>query len=99
MIEGYLLGREPLERVLVLVDGTIGPTPLDVQLLAWLRDNDLPHSVVATKADKVKSSKRATRRRDLAAGCSLDPDDVVWVSTTSGEGVDSLRDLVRTWLA
>ena len=30
MIEGYLLEREGLEMVFVLVDGAIGPTPLDV---------------------------------------------------------------------
>ncbi len=37
MIEGYLLEREALEMVLVLVDGEIGPTRLDLQLLDWLR--------------------------------------------------------------
>ena len=29
MIEGYLLNRDPLVMVFVLVDGAIGPTPLD----------------------------------------------------------------------
>lgn len=99
MIEGYLLGRESLVHVFVLVDGAIGPTPLDVQMLDWLRANDLPHTVVATKADKVKSSKRERRRRELAAGCRLDPGDVAWVSSTSGSGIDLLRDLVRTHLS
>ena len=75
MIEGYLLDREGLEMVFVLVDGPIGPTPLDQQMLDWLRDNDVPHTVVATKMDKVKSSKRRTRKRDLAAGCFLDIGD------------------------
>src|SRR5262245_32385381 len=36
MIEGYLLEREPLVLVYVLVDGEIGPTKLDVQMLEWL---------------------------------------------------------------
>jgi GTP-binding protein len=99
MIEGYLLEREPLVQVMVLVDGEIGPTPLDRQMLHWLRANDVPHTVVATKADKVKSSKRATRRRDLAAGCDLDPGDVVWVSAASGAGIDLLRSLIRGHLA
>ena len=44
--------------VFVLVDGEIGPTKLDVQMLEWLRYNGVPHTVVATKMDKVKSSKR-----------------------------------------
>lgn len=99
MIEGYLLEREELAMVFVLVDGAIGPTPLDEQMLDWLRYHGVPHTVVATKADKVKSSKRAGRKRDLAAGCMLDPGDVVWVSATKGEGIDTLRTLVRGWVA
>ena len=98
MIEGYLLERDGLQMVYVLVDGAIGPTPLDVQMLDWLRHHGVPHTVVATKADKVKSSKRPGRRKELAAGCSLDPGDVVWVSASTGAGIDDLRALVRTWL-
>ena len=97
MIEGYLLERENLAMVFVLVDGEIGPTKLDVQMLDWLRYNTIPHTVVATKMDKVKSAKRATRRKDLAAGCSLDLGDIVWVSASKGDGIDDLRSLVRTW--
>jgi GTP-binding protein len=99
MIEGYLLEREQLVMVYVLVDGEIGPTPLDVQMLDWLRQEDVPHTVVATKGDKVKSSKRATRQRDLAAGCQLEQGDIVWVSAAKGDGIDRLRDLVRLHLA
>lgn len=98
MIEGYLLEREELVMIFVLVDGAIGPTKLDEQMLGWLRENMLPHTVVATKHDKVKSSKRATRKKEVAAGCQLDPGDVVWVSSTKGDGIDRLRGLVRTHL-
>ena len=42
MIEDYLLDREELELVFVLVDGEIGPTKLDVQMLIWLRENAVP---------------------------------------------------------
>jgi GTP-binding protein len=96
MIEGYLLERESLVQVFVLVDGAIGPTPLDVQMLDWLREQAVPHTVVATKLDKVKSSKRAARRRELATGCRLDEGDIVWTSTSSGAGIDQLRALVRS---
>ena len=63
MIETYLLEREPLTMIIVLVDGEIGPTKLDVQMLDWLRANTLPHSVIATKHDKVKASQRDKRKR------------------------------------
>ena len=99
MIEGYLLERDPLEQVFVLVDGEIGPTPLDVQMLEWLRENNVPHTVVATKTDKVRSSQRQRRKRELAEGCRLEPGDIVPVSATKGAGLDQLRALVLAHLA
>ena len=91
MIEGYLLEREGLDLVLVLVDGEIGPTKLDVQMLDWLRANDVPHTVVATKLDKVRPSKLATRRKQLAVGCSLEEGDIMWASATKGTGIEAMQ--------
>ncbi len=98
MIDRYLVEREQLAMVLVLVDGEIGPTRLDVQMLDWLQHHGLPHTVVATKHDKVKAAQREKRKRELAAGCGLLPTDVVWTSATKHVGIDRLRDLVRLWL-
>lgn len=99
MIEGYLLRRDELRMVVVLVDGEIGPTKLDLQMLDWLRSHGLPHSVVATKQDKVRSSHRQRRAREVAVACRLDAGDVVWASAATGVGVERLRGLVRAWLA
>jgi GTP-binding protein len=98
MAERYLLEREELVGVLALVDGEIGPTKLDVQLLDWLRANDRTIHVIATKHDKVKSSQRDKRKRELAEGCGLAPSDIVWVSAAKGVGVDRLRGLILQWL-
>ena len=99
MIEGYLLERESLQMVMVLIDGEIGPTKLDAAMLDWLRGNNIPHQVVATKSDKVKSNKKPARKKELAAGCMLDPGDVLWVSAAKNINVDKLQDLIRSWLS
>lgn len=99
MIERYLVNRDELQMVMVLVDGEVGPTPLDLSMLEWLRAEGLPHQVIATKHDKVKAAQRDKRKRLLAAGCGLDPGDVVWVSAAKNVGIDRLRDLVRLWLS
>jgi GTP-binding protein len=99
MVERYLLEREQLSMVAALVDGEVGPTKLDVELLEWLRANGLPHVVVATKHDKVRSSQRSRRAKELAAGCRLAASDVVWVSAAKGTGVERLRSLVWLWLS
>jgi GTP-binding protein len=98
MIERYLLERDELVMVLVLVDAEVGPTKLDVQMLEWLRAEALPHVVIATKLDKVKSSQRPRRKKELAAGCQLEPGDIVWTSAAKDIGLDQLRDLVLLWL-
>jgi GTP-binding protein len=92
MIEGYLTEREPLELVFVLVDGEIGPTPLDTQMLTWLHGAGVPHTIVATKADKVKPSRAAGRRQQLARGCGLEEGDIMWVSAAKGTGIDRLQE-------
>jgi GTP-binding protein len=97
-MDRYLSEREPLVMTLVLVDGEVGPTKLDIEMLDWLRGHDKPFTVVATKHDKVRSSHRERRKRDLAAGCDLDPKDVVWVSAEKGVNISRLRGMVLAWL-
>ena len=99
MIDRYLLERAQLAMVAALVDGEVGPTKLDVQLLDWLRANGFPHAVVATKSDKVKPSQRGRRAKELASACQLEAPDVVWVSAARGTGMERLRSLVSLWLS
>jgi GTP-binding protein len=94
-MERYLLEREPLVVTLLLVDGEIGPAKLDLEMLDWLRTHEVPFQIVATKHDKVRSSKRQRRRRDLAAGCGVEEREVLWVSAEKGVGIDRLRAYVR----
>ncbi|BDU78504.1 ribosome biogenesis GTP-binding protein YihA/YsxC [Mesoterricola sediminis] len=91
MIEGYLRGRATLRMVYVLVDAEVGPTRLDLQMVDWLREADLPCRIVATKADQVKPSRQLAQRRDVAKVLGLLPNDIAWVSSEKGTGVPDLR--------
>jgi GTP-binding protein len=97
-LDRYLREREPLVMTMLLVDGEVGPAKLDLEMLAWLREHGVAFTVVATKHDKVGSSKRQRRRRDLAKGCGVGEKDVVWVSAEKGVNIDRLRGLVVEWL-
>jgi GTP-binding protein len=99
MIEGYLLTREGLEMVVVLVDGEVGPTKLDLTMLEWAAGNDLPHTVIATKHDKVKALQRDKRRGEVARKCGLRQDDVLWVSAAKGTGIEALRGRLLGWMS
>ena len=94
-MERYLLQREELRLLLLLIDGEIGPAGLDEDVLDWLREKAVPFQIVATKHDKVKSAKRERRKRDLAEACGVTPQEVMWVSAQRNVGIDRLRQLVR----
>lgn len=98
-MERYLLQRRGLVLTLLLVDGEVGPTSLDTDMLSWLRRHAVAFQVVATKQDKVKPSQRDRRRRDLASRCGVPPEEVVWVSAERHVGIDRLQALVRAALA
>jgi GTP-binding protein len=91
MIERYLDERETLDTILWLIDGEIGPTKLDLQTWDWLVELGRPMKVVATKLDKVSSTRRPKRKADLAAALGLEKGDVRWVSAAKGFGLDELR--------
>ena len=98
MAEGYLANREPLRGVLHLIDGEIGPTSLDLQTVDWLDSLDLPVTYVATKADKVRPSRRGARKAELAAKLGADRGTVHWTSAAKGTGIAELRSLVAALL-
>ena len=95
MIVGYLNDREELDLILVLVDGLVGPTDLDLMMLEQLRDSEVDFQIIATKHDKVKPSQRDTRKRDLAKNCQVDPSEVVWTSTSTNEGIERVRTIIN----
>ena len=98
MTEAYLQERPGLVRILVLVDGEIGPTKLDLTMLEWLRYLELPFAVIATKHDKVKSSQRQRRKREVAEACELPESEITWVSAAKGVNLDLLRERIDRWL-
>lgn len=91
MIEAYLTHSETLDKILLLIDGAVGPTALDLQTADWLTSIGVDYRIVATKADKVKSSKSQKRRKELSGKLGVSKGQVHWVSVTSGLGIPELR--------
>lgn len=91
MLGAYVEERESLTAVLLLLDGEVGPTPLDLQTIEWLEHLGRPIVYVATKADKVRSAKRQKRRKELTEKLGVERSDVRWVSAEKGQGIPELR--------
>jgi GTP-binding protein len=57
MIRGYILQREQLMNVFVLVDIRLEPQKIDLEFIEWLGLSGIPFSIVFTKADKLTPNK------------------------------------------
>ena len=54
MINNYLGNREQLLNTFVLVDARLKPQAIDMDFLNYLGENEIPFSIIFTKADKLK---------------------------------------------
>jgi GTP-binding protein len=61
MIRGYILGREQLVNVFVLIDIRLEAQPIDLEFMNWLGLSGIPFSIIFTKADKLSASKAKTQ--------------------------------------
>lgn len=60
MINGYILQREQLVNVFVLVDIRLEAQKIDLDFINWLGSSSIPFAIVFTKADKLGPVKART---------------------------------------
>ncbi|MBO7480958.1 MAG: YihA family ribosome biogenesis GTP-binding protein [Bacteroidales bacterium] len=53
MIDGYILNRQNLVNIFVLVDSRLEPQEIDVEFINWLGANRVPFTIIFTKTDKI----------------------------------------------
>jgi GTP-binding protein len=88
LIESYLTSRTTLKMVYLCVDAYVGPTELDIDMQAWLFQNHIPYTIVATKYDQLRPSERSAKQKKLCEILSIDLGAVFWVSARESLGVD-----------
>ena len=94
-IDAYLEGRDNLEGIVVVVDASIPPSDLDVEMIAYACTLGAPVLAVATKADKVPKGRRAKALSELSRAFGRGPGAVLPFSAETGEG----RKELLGWIA
>ncbi len=56
MIRSYILGREQMTNLFLLIDSRHEPQRIDLEFMQWLGENGVPFSIVFTKVDKIGSN-------------------------------------------
>ena len=57
LIEYYVLEREQMTCLFVLIDSRLEPQRIDLEFIEWLGENGIPFALIFTKADKQSVGK------------------------------------------
>ena len=57
IIESYILNREQLVNLFVLIDCRHEPQQIDLEFMEWLGENEVPFAIIFTKIDKISRGR------------------------------------------
>lgn len=99
MTEQYMLHREALTNVYVLVDSRIEPRPIDLEFINFLGANGIPLSIVFTKTDGEKQrevSANINRFKSALLQQWEELPDILLTSSSTGYGRDALLNHIES---
>ena len=99
MIEEYLMNRDSLKRVFLIIDYRNKPMEDDLLMYNFLKYYHKEVTIVATKYDKVSQSKRAKIEKVLNSAFDLqDTDNIIYFSSVTKEGKDKVMGIIDSYL-
>ncbi len=94
-VADYLEFRDGLNHIFVLIDSRLEPQEIDISLVVWLVERDLPFSLVYTKADKVKPGRAKANRNAFLEKLGEFVEGAPRIFVTSSENREGRLELLR----
>lgn len=97
IIESYILHREEMTCLFVLIDIRHKPQKIDMDFIEWLGENGIPFAIVFTKADKLSKTAAKTsveRFKDELKRNWEELPKMFVTSSEKAEGRDELLDYI-----
>ena len=95
MIEGYILGREQLTNLFLLIDSRLEPQQIDLEFIEWLGENGVPFSIVFTKADKLTKTALNTNIENYKTRLKEDWEQLPPIFITSSQTRDGREEILN----
>lgn len=98
MIRNYILKRENLLNLYVLVDSRLTPQKIDIEFINFLGENAVPFTIVFTKIDKQSAGKTEENlevyKQELLKYWEELP-NIILTSSEKRKGLDELLDSIK----
>ena len=98
MIKGYILNRQEMTNLFVLIDSRHKPMKIDLEFFNWLCENGVPFAIVFTKLDKLGSQ---VGKRNVEEYCKIlletweELPPIFLTSSETRRGRDELLDYIE----
>lgn len=99
LINGYIMHREALTCLMVLIDSRHEPQKIDLEFMARLGENGIPFVIVFTKLDKLSNAKRQLNLQKYKERLSEEWEELPPIFATSSEkgvGRDEILDYIHS---
>ena len=95
MIRNYILNRQNLYCVFVLIDSRLDPQKIDLEFINWLGEKMIPLALVFTKADKQSENKTQQKIAMFRKALSASWEKIPEVLITSSEDKTGREALIQ----
>jgi len=94
IIESYILERQELTNLFVLIDCRHEPQTIDLEFMAWLGENGIPFSIIFTKTDKISKTKLQENMQAYAAKMLEEWEELPPMLTSSAEKSEGREEII-----
>ena len=99
IIEDYLESRNNLKNVFLLIDFRHKPTNDDVMMYEFLKYYNIPVTIIATKADKVKKSCFEKNINIIVNTLNINKEDIILFSTITKTGKEEVLNKIESLIS
>ena len=71
IIEDYILEREQMTNLFVLIDSRLEPQKIDLEFMEWLGENGIPFSIIFTRQAERRTSENEYQRLSARTGQAM----------------------------
>ncbi|EJO5348417.1 YihA family ribosome biogenesis GTP-binding protein [Clostridium botulinum] len=98
IMEQYLVERQQLKKIVLLVDSRHKPTADDINMYNWIKHYNYEVLVVGTKLDKLKRNDINKNKKIIKDTLNMDKDDkILLISSLSKEGKEDILEEILVY--
>lgn len=94
-ISSYIINRESLDCLFVLIDSRHEPREIDLEFVRWCGEKEIPIALVMTKTDKLKPSELETNIKNYQEIMHRDWEELPPMFITSAETKEGKEELIE----